>query len=136
MNLERSKGFEIVVVQGVRYGVVKQLKIKNHLFAMLLSEWGKEAFNKEWYPEMDSWDWTVETLKVSEIKLWKPLLEDLAFTSSLEERVKVQTNRILQGEVIEPVVVRGRDMVIYDGYARLHALKHLKKSKVLAYVGR
>ena len=39
-------------------------------------------------------------------------------------------------EIIEPIVVRGRDMVVYDGYARLHALKQLGKRNVLAYVGR
>jgi len=123
------------VVQGVRYRVKKELEIKNNLFVILLSEWGEEEFNME-YPDMGRWDWTVETLKVQDIKLWKPLMEDPAFISELEKRVEVQKNRILGGEIVEPIVVRGRDMIIYDGYARLHALKQLEKREVLAYVGR
>jgi len=123
------------MVQGVRYGVVKKPRIKDHLFALLLLEWGEEEFNEE-YVEMKEWDWTVETLSISDIKLWKPLMKDPAFIYGLKQRVEAQKNRILQGEIIEPIVVRGRDKVIYDGYARLHALKHLGKREVLAYVGK
>jgi len=135
MNPEGSEGFDVLVVQGVRYRVKKELEIRNHLFAMPLLEWEEEEFNRE-YPEMDRWNWTVETLKVRDIKLWKPLMEDPAFISELEKRVEVQRNRILGGEIVEPIVVRGRDMIIYDGYARLHALKQLGKREALAYVGR
>jgi len=135
MNSVGFEGFDITVVQGVRYRVKKELEIKSHLFAILPSEWGEEEFNRE-QPEMDRWDWTVETLKVQDIKLWKPLMEDPAFISELEKRVEVQKNRILQGEIVEPIVVRGRDLIIYDGYARLHALKQLGKRETLAYVGR
>ena len=135
MNPEGSEGFDVLVVQGVRYRVKKELEIRNHLFAMPLLEWEEEEFNRE-YPEMDRWNWTVETLKVRDIKLWKPLMEDPAFISELEKRVEVQRNRILGGEIVEPIVVRGRDMIIYDGYARLHALKQLGKRETLAYVGR
>jgi len=124
-----------MVVQGVRYRVKKESEIRNHLFVILLLEWEEEEFNRE-YPEMDRWNWTVETLKIRDIKLWKPLMKDPAFISELEKRVEVQKNRILWGETVEPIVVRGRDMIIYDGYARLHALKQLGKREVLAYVGR
>jgi len=85
---------------------------------------------------MDKWEWSVQTLKISNVKLWKPLMDDPAFLSDLEKRVEAQKKRISMDELIEPIVVRGRDMVIYDGYARLHALKQLGKQKVLAYVGR
>jgi len=63
-------------------------------------------------------------------------MQDTTFISELEKRVEVQKNRMLHDQIIELIVVRGRDMVIYDGYARLHALKNLEKREVLAYVGR
>ena len=135
MNPEGLEEFDIIVVQGIRYRVKKELEIRDHLFAILLSEWEEEEFNRE-YPEMDRWNWKVETLKVRDIKLWKPLMEDPAFISELEKRVEAQKNMILRGETVEPIVVRGRDMIIYDGYARLHALKQLGKREALAYVGR
>jgi len=83
-----QKRFETIEVQSVRYSVVKESEIKSHLFAILLLEWGEAEFNKE-YPEMDRWGWTVETLKVSSIRLWKPLMEDAAFISDLGRRVEV-----------------------------------------------
>lgn len=62
-------------------------------------------------------------------------MEDPTFISDLRRRSGELGELILQDEVIEPTVVRSRDVVIYDGYARPHALKQLRKSKILAYAG-
>jgi len=126
---------QFVVLQGVRYVVVKESRIRNHLFEKLLPEWGKEAFNEE-LPDMEGWNWRVENVKISDIRVWDILMQDADFISELENRIAIQKGRISRGDNIEPIVVRGRDMVIYDGYARLHALKQLGKAEVLAYVGR
>nr|ADQ54410.1 hypothetical protein E37-7F_27 [uncultured marine crenarchaeote E37-7F] len=131
----QSEKFVVVEVQGVKYRVVTQSKIRKHLSTILLNEWGIEEFNVEWHSKMNGWDWTVEILKVSDIKLWTNVMEDSNFLLNLEERVEIQKDRILQNQSIEPIVVRGRDMVLYDGYARFHSLKRLGKHKVLAYVG-
>jgi len=48
-------------------------------------------------------------------------MQDPAFILELRRRTRIQKERVMRGEVIEPIVVRGRDMVIYDGYARLEA---------------
>ena len=128
--------FKTIDVQGIRYRVVKEPEIKNYLFETLRAEWEEKEFNEEWYPEMGKWNWSMEELAISGIRLWKPLMEDPTFISDLERRTRIVRELISQDEPIEPVVVRGRDMVIYDGYARLHALKQLGKSRILAYVGR
>jgi len=135
LNSRASDGLKVVMLEGVRYRVMEESDIKDHLFRALLAEWGREAFDEE-LPDMDRWSWKVETIRISDIKLWDELMGDAAFISELEERIKVQKDLISRGEDIEPIVIRGRDMVIYDGYARLHALKQLGKDAVLAYVGR
>jgi len=135
LNSKESEGLKVVVLQSVRYRVMEEPDIKDHLFRALSAEWGREAFDEE-LPDMVRWNWKVKTVRISDIKLWDELMGDAAFISELEERIKTQKNLISQGEYIEPIVIRGRDMVIYDGYARLHALKQLGKDAVLAYVGR
>ena len=135
LNLEEPGRLKVVVLQGVRYRVMEEPSIKGRLFRALLAEWGREAFNEE-LPDMVRWNWKVETMRISDIKVWDELMRDAAFVSELEERIKMHKDLITQGEDIEPIVVRGRDMVIYDGYARLHALKQLGKDEILAYVGR
>ena len=130
-----SYSYRIVNVQGVRYRVAEESEIKRHVSEVLRADWEEDEFMKEWYPEMDEWDWTVERLSVSDISLWRPLMEDPGFIPDLERRVRAQKELLLEDEIVEPVVVRGRDMLIYDGYARLHALKELGKSEILAYVG-
>jgi len=126
---------QFVVLQGVNYAVVRESMIRAHLFGKLLPEWGEEAFNEE-LPEMDGWLWRAERVKISDIKLWDEVMRDPTFILELEKRVAMQKDRIVQGEHIEPIVIRGRDMVIYDGYARLHVLKQLGKTEVMAYIGR
>jgi len=130
-----SKESKVIVLQGVRYQIMEEPCIKDHLFSALLAEWGREAFDEE-LPDMVRWSWKVESIKINDIKLWDELMGDAAFISGLEERIKMQKDLISRGDEIEPIVIRGRDMVIYDGYARLHALKQLGKDAVLAYVGR
>jgi hypothetical protein len=135
LNSEEPGRLKVVVLQGVRYRVMEELSIKGRLFMALLAEWGREAFNEE-LPDMVRWNWKVETMRISDIKVWDELMRDAAFVSELEKRIVMQKDLITQGEDIEPIVVRGRDMVIYDGYARLYALKQLCKDEILAYVGR
>ena len=129
-------GLRIMKVQGVRYRVVNKPAIKEHLFRALREEWEEDEFNEEWYPQMSNWEWTVQTLKISDVKLWEPLMKDPVFIRDLKRRTQEQIDMILRNEAIEPVVVRRKDMVIYDGYARLHALKKLGKDETLAYIGK
>jgi hypothetical protein len=133
MNSEERP--ELVLLQGVKYAVVRETRIRAHLFDKLMPEWGKEEFEEE-LPEMEGWIWRAERVKISAIKLWDAVMRDPQFIAELEKRVMTQKDRISRGEGIEPIVVRGGDMVIYDGYARLHALKQLGKDEVLTYVGR
>lgn len=123
------------IIEGVKYRLVQESMIGVHVFSILSSEWGEHEFREE-QPEMEKWNWSAQPIKVEDIRLWKALMQDPAFISDLQGRIRVQKERVMRGDAIEPIVIRGRDMVIYDGYARLEALKQLGKNKVLAYLGK
>jgi len=46
MNQKSTEEFDVMIVQGIRYKVLKKSEIKNFLFATLRSEWGEEEFSK------------------------------------------------------------------------------------------
>lgn len=73
---------------------------------------------------------------MADVKLDSSMMERQSFVDRLEERSKELARGIEHCDaVIWPVVLRGEDFLLMDGYCRYTTLKRLNKTKALAYIG-
>ena len=62
------------------------------------------------------------------------LLASERFQAELKGRIAIQIGLIRERTPIPPLVMRGGDLFLFDGYPRTHALKALGVPLCLAYV--
>jgi hypothetical protein len=107
-------------------------------------EWKKDDESDNLDPRNDPWlrglsklSWSIRTIKIADVKLDSSTMEGRSFVERLEERSK-ELARVIEhyDVVIWPVVLRGEDFMLMDGYCRYTTLKRLNRTKTLAYIGR
>lgn len=123
-----------MIVDGVNYEIIVNRKVKDYIFAMAQEEWDSEDF-EIWGDYLKSTTFKLKEVDLSNLKRRPELLSDNEFSKDLEKRIEFQIERIKSGQSIKPLVLDGRDMLIFDGYARSGALDKLGKNICLAYVG-
>lgn len=122
MNLD---GVEYLVIQDPR-------KIKEYVRVVVNKEWEKEDFDK--YGEDLNTNWVLREVDVKEIKRNKELDFLEYFKKDLYVRVSNILKLLNQKKMIPPLILRGKDLLIFDGYARLEAFNKKGIKKCLAYV--
>lgn len=103
---------------------------------------GKDPSESNWLRSLDSRRWQLDMLSLDGIKLSQEIMSikneetGYDFGKSLQER-KVELQREIEefGTVIRPVVVRGEDMQLMDGYCRYATLRGMGVPRVYAYLG-
>jgi hypothetical protein len=124
---------ELVEVSGVVYEVADGIAI---------AAWVRKMASKEWEPDdLDKWGqdlltphWCVQVVPVATITMRPELLASEQFQTELLGRVAIQIGLIRDRTPIPPLVLRGGDLFLFDGYARTHALRALGVAQCLAYV--
>ena len=80
--------------------------------------------------------WSLKTIAMASLRLDPSLIRRRDFVERLEERSKQLRRGIeLYDQVIWPVIIRGEDSMLKDGYCRSTTLKAMGVKRTLAYVG-
>lgn len=132
-------------VEGITYWVIDDSKqIRRFLNTNIRHEWQKDAETDGVDPRIDPWlrglsklKWSLQTIPLANVKLEPSLIGRQDFVTRLEERSKQLRRGIeLYDQVIWPIIVRGEDSMLKDGYCRYTTLKTMGIKRTLAYVGR
>lgn len=122
-------------LETVKYNILPKGKIKAHVIAVCEKEWDTPDF-PQYGDDLYKSVWKLETVQVNKIKLRPELLKQKKFLKSLALRVIKQKELYSKKTPIPPLILRGGDLLIFDGYARYHLFKERGIKKCLAYIGR
>jgi len=122
------------VVGGVRYGLIESSMVREHILSMADKEWDPEDFVRSG-KDLRNATWRLEKVRVQSVRMRAELIRSRGFQDDLRPRIGRVLKMIQAGRSIPPLVLRGEDLRIFDGYARLHALRQLGVAECLAYVG-
>jgi hypothetical protein len=131
-------------VQGITYWVIDDVKeIRTFVNSNLREEWERDNQKDEVDSSTDNWlislprrEWHLRNILTDSVNLDPSTMTREDFKARLEERSKELRRCITEyHSVIWPVVVRGEDYQLKDGYCRYAALRKLGVNKVMAYVG-
>ena len=118
-------------------------EIKAHLTEWILQrEWEhdhQEAPNEHWtvewmevFPKME---FSLEIIRLDDIRPHPDLMGVEEFLAGLQERVADREWSVLCGVSIAPLLVNRADMQLMDGYTRYMLLKKYSQRDVYAYIG-
>jgi hypothetical protein len=80
-------------------------------------------------------DFTLEAIRLNDIRPNAELMSVDDFQRSLEERADEREESILRGISIEPLLVNRNGFELMDGYTRYTVLKRYEQQEVYAYMG-
>jgi hypothetical protein len=135
-------------LDGITYWVIEDPdEIHEFINTQIRKEWTQDAKDEGRDPQDDAWlqalskrKWRLEILELDDIK--PNPYEFIPVTGyNFEERLAKRGQRLREavqtyGSVIWPVVIRGEDMQLVDGYCRFTTLEELNVPRIYAYVGR
>ncbi len=132
-------------IEGITYWVIEDSEqIRRFIDSNIRHEWKKDAETDGIDPSVDPWlrglsklKWSLRTIPLVNVKLEPSLIGRKDFVTRLEERSKELRRGIeLYDQVISPIIIRGEDSMLKDGYCRYTTLKVMRVKRTLAYVGR
>ncbi|HEV7701844.1 MAG TPA: hypothetical protein VGO63_00130 [Candidatus Paceibacterota bacterium] len=124
----------IQIYENISYIILNPEDIRAYVIEIAKEEWGKEDFiiyNDDLYKS----SWVLKQVDMGKIKLNKEKLATTIFQEDLRPRIQNQIELYQKNIAIPPLILRGEDFLIFDGYARYHFLKQLGVKTCLAYVG-
>ncbi len=121
------------VVGGIRYGLIEPSVVREHILSMADQEWDPEDFARSG-KDLRNATWKLEKVKVQSVRMHTELMRSREFRNDLRLRIGRVLKLIKRGGSIPPLVLRGKDLLIFDGYAGLHALRQLGATECLAYI--
>jgi len=138
----------IRTLDGITYWVIESPEdIHDFINTQIRKEWTADARDEGRNPKEDPWleslssrKWRLEVLRVAEIKP-DPYEFIPRIGYNFEERLAKRSAQLRKavetyGSVIWPVIVRGEDMQLVDGYCRYTTLQAMGIPRIYAYVGR
>ena len=123
-----------VNLQGIEYVVLENpIDIETYVVATCEEEWDPEDFGNVG-PDLYDQNWSLNEVSVKDISVHEQQLKSPAFVEDVTPRIDTQRKLYEHKVPIPPLILRGRDLLIFDGYARWHLFKELGVSKCLAYI--
>jgi hypothetical protein len=131
-------------IEGITYWVIDDSsQIRRFINTNIRDKWEKDAETDGIDPSLDPWlrdlpklKWSLQTIAMASVRLDPSLITRNDFVERLEERSKQLRRGIeLYDQVIWPVIIRGEDSMLKDGYCRSTTLKTMGVKRPLAYVG-
>jgi len=148
--MKRSVVTPIRRLEGITYWVIEDPDgIYDYINTEIQKEWEADAQSEHRDPNDDLWlgtlsqrKWSLEIMEIERIKL-NPLIMNYVdiergyvFSESLAKRSSELKKEIeTYGLAIWPLVVRGENRVLADGYCRYATLKAMNIRRIYAYVG-
>jgi hypothetical protein len=128
MKIERE-------LDGVLYRVlVKADQIRNYVELITKEEWSLGDF-EQYGDDLCQAKWKLEEVMIEKIQSNNILLATAKFQKDLQPRILKQREIQRQKIAIPPLILRGSNLLIFDGYARWSVFKEKGVKKCLAYVG-
>ncbi len=153
MSINRKRRDRVKVLRaldGISYWVLEDpVEIRELVNVSIRKEWesddrhmGKDPKENQWLRSLASRSWRLETSPMEAVKLNQEIMSfkddktGYDFSESLQKR-KTKLKREMEeyGAIIRPVILRGEDMQLMDGYCRFTTLSEMRVPRVLAYVG-
>jgi hypothetical protein len=132
-------------VQGITYWVLNDPKeIRRFINSNIRQEWERDNIDDGVNSKTDDWllslprrVWRLKILDVVKITLDPLMMAREDFVKRLDERSDEMRRSVSEYHrfVIWPLVLRGEDYRLKDGYCRFTTLKRMDIRRVLAYVG-
>lgn len=122
------------IVDGVPYVLVNETNVRDSIIAIANKEWEPEDFTR-YGTDLKESQWKLEIVSINKIKEQTHLMASKTFQADLKKRIVIQRKLYAKQTPLSPIVLRGSDYLIFDGYARIYFLKGLGIKHVLAYVG-
>ena len=137
-------------LDGISYWVIEDPRaIFDFINSEIRKEWEADAQSEHKDPKDDLWlktltrrKWHLEMMDMSRIKLDPDTMNYVdpkrgyVFSKSLEKRTEeLRQSLELGGVVLSPLIVRGEDTQLVDGYCRYNTLRVTNVSRIYAYVG-
>jgi len=131
-------------VEGITYWVINDSRqIRRFINTNIRHEWEKDAETDGVVLSIDPWlrglsrmKWSLRTIAVANVQPNPFLIKQQDFVRRLKERSEQLRRGIeLYDQVIWPIIVRGEDSMLKDGYCRYTTLKTMGVKRTLAYVG-
>ncbi len=121
-------------LNGVRYKILVSAEdIKDYVESVVRKEWTEDDFRiygKDLYQAL----WRTEEIEVKNIlPNWEKLKTE-EFKKDLCHRIKKQKELQEKDMAIPPLILRGTDLFIFDGYARWSLFNKKGIARCLAYV--
>jgi len=111
----------------------KSFEIEIYVLKTCEKEWDTDDF-KIFGEDLYNHEWQLQVVDVESINVQKKLLESPEFIADVAPRIEVQRKLFESGVPIPPLILRGKDHLIFDGYARWHLLNEKRIAQCLAYV--
>ena len=122
-------------IEGITYRILPPNEVRRYVLDICKKEWAENDFlvyGNDLYKSA----WETEEILISKISVNNSLLMNEEFKKDLLPRIEKQQELHKTKTAIPPLILRGNDLLIFDGYARYHYFKNLEIEKCLAYVGR
>ena len=117
-------------------------EIKSYLTKWILREWEfdhneapEEHWTVAWMNALPKMEFTLQTIRLEDIRPNADLMSVEDFQRSLKERADEREESLLRGQSIEPILVDQNGFELMDGYTRYTVLKRFKQKEVYAYLG-
>jgi len=137
-------------LDGISYWVIEDADaIHDFVNTEVRKEWEEDAKSEHRDPKDDPWlkallerKWSLVIVELERIKLNPEIMnyvdrkQGYVFRESLAHRRR-ELQEVIQsfGVIIWPLVIRGEDMQLADGYCRYATLNAMGVSRVYAYIG-
>jgi len=131
-------------LQGVTYWVINDRdEIREFINSNVKREWerdnkedGIDSRKDDWLLSLPKREWRLRILEIAKVRLNPSMMARRTFVMELKRRSEEMRRSMSEYyAVIWPLVVRGEDYELKDGYCRFTALKGMGATKVMAYVG-
>ena len=132
-------------MQGITYWVISDpTELERFINSNVKSEWEKDNHDDGIDSKTDDWlmslrkrEWRVKSIDISRVQPDPLMISNKKFAERLDKRSN-ELRRSISGYhvVIWPIILRGEDQRLKDGYCRFTTLRKMGISRTLAYVGR
>ena len=130
------RGRPALKLAGINYDVLANTDaIERYVLVVAAEEWDPEDF-EEFRVDLFGQSWTLEQIDVERIRPQQALLDSPEFQADVQSRIAAQRALHAIGGAVPPLILRGSDLLIFDGYARWHYFRERRIAHYLAYVGR
>jgi hypothetical protein len=121
--------------EGVSYRLLRGDKVREFVLGIANAEWEPDDF-ETYGDDLLCSVWELREVELEQIKPNEKLLAFSQFQEDLKPRIAEIKTLLQNSQAIRPLILRGSDLLIFDGYARYQALKGRGIGKCLAYVGK